>query len=119
MSQYAESSRGARSRLQGARSGLVAPNHADPVGELSGFPLIQCPECGLVRVVEGRTKKFGENHGRLFFKCARNGVRFWLIVLFPHDQQLVFEYYVDFADFVCSFPNCVVSTASRRGTSRN
>ena len=25
-------------------------------------------------MVEGRTKKDGDNHGRLYFKCARNGV---------------------------------------------
>ena len=46
----------------------------DPVGELSGFPLIMCPDYGIARVVEGRMKKDSENHGRLYFKCARNGV---------------------------------------------
>ncbi|CAO2047580.1 unnamed protein product [Urochloa humidicola] len=45
----------------------------DPVSELSGFPLVRCPQCGLARVVEGRTKKDTENHGRLYFKCPRNG----------------------------------------------
>jgi hypothetical protein len=28
----------------------------------------------MARVVEGRTQKEGENHGRLYFKCARNSV---------------------------------------------
>ncbi|CAL5084521.1 unnamed protein product [Urochloa decumbens] len=69
MAQYAESSGGrrSRSRVQAGRNVEL-----DPVGELSGFPLIRCPVCGLARVVEGRTKKDTENHGRLFFKCARN-----------------------------------------------
>jgi len=59
MSHYAESCRAARarSRLQYARSGRIAPDIAGPLGELSGFPLIPCPECSLTRVVEGRTKK--------------------------------------------------------------
>ena len=48
----------------------------DLVGELSGFPLIPCLDCGLTRVVEGQTKKDGDNHERLYFKCARNGVSF-------------------------------------------
>ena len=67
----------ARSRLQGARSTRIGFKHGvvlDPVGELSGFLLIPFPDCGLARVVEGRTKKDGDNHGRLYFKCARNGV---------------------------------------------
>ncbi|CAL4970110.1 unnamed protein product [Urochloa decumbens] len=70
MAHYAESSGGgrSRSRVQAGRNfGL------DPVGELSGFPLVPCPDCGLARVVEGRTKKDSENHGRLYFKCPRNG----------------------------------------------
>ena len=46
----------------------------DPVGELSSFPLIPCLDYGLARVVEGRTKKDGDNHGHLYFKCARNDV---------------------------------------------
>ena len=79
MSHFTESSGGgqARSRLQGARSTHIGSKHGivlDPVGELSGFPLIPCPDCGLARVVEGRTKKDGDNHDRLYFKCARNGV---------------------------------------------
>jgi hypothetical protein len=28
----------------------------------------------MARVVEGQTQKEGENHGRLYFKCARNSV---------------------------------------------
>ncbi|CAN6230877.1 unnamed protein product [Urochloa humidicola] len=69
MAHYAESSGGgrSRSRVQAGRNvGL------DPVGELSGFPLIRCPACGLARMVKGRMKKDTENHGRLFFKCPRN-----------------------------------------------
>jgi hypothetical protein len=60
----------ARSRLEASR-GIPA---SDPVGDLSGFPLIPCPDCGVAQVVEGRTKKDGQNHGRLYFKCARNAV---------------------------------------------
>ncbi|CAD6248002.1 unnamed protein product [Miscanthus lutarioriparius] len=74
MTHYAESSGGgrARSRLQGGRSTRIHSIDFDLVGELSGFPLIVCPECGLDRVVEGQMKKEGENQGRLYFKCARN-----------------------------------------------
>ncbi|CAN6246408.1 unnamed protein product [Urochloa humidicola] len=74
MSHFAESSGGgrARSRLQGARSSHIPAVVPDPVADLSGFPLIVCSDCGLSRVVEGRTKKDGKNHGRLYFKCARN-----------------------------------------------
>ena len=79
MSHFMESSGGgrARSRLQGAHSNRIGSEHGvvlDLVGELSGFPLIPCLDCNLARVVEGRTKKDGDNHGRLYFKCARNGV---------------------------------------------
>jgi hypothetical protein len=45
----------------------------DPVGELSGFPLVPCLDRGMARV-EGRTQKEGENHSHLYFKCARNSV---------------------------------------------
>jgi hypothetical protein len=51
-----------------------SPIGLDPVGELSGFPLVPCPYYGMARVVEGQTQKEGENHGRLYFKCARNSV---------------------------------------------
>jgi hypothetical protein len=50
-------------------------NHSiglDPVSELSGFPLVPFPDCGMARVMEGRTQKEGENHIRFYFKCARN-----------------------------------------------
>jgi hypothetical protein len=63
-----------RSWVQGC---LSSRNHSidlDPVGELSGFPLVPCPDCGMARVVEGRMQKEGENHSRLYFKCARNSV---------------------------------------------
>jgi hypothetical protein len=46
----------------------------DLFGELSSFPLVPCPDCGMSRVVEGRTQKEGGNHSRLYFKCARNSV---------------------------------------------
>jgi hypothetical protein len=62
----------ARSRVQGCRS---SRNHSivlDPSGELSGFSLVPCSDCGMARVVEGWTQKEGENHGRIYFKCARN-----------------------------------------------
>jgi hypothetical protein len=75
MSHYADSSGGARarSRVQGCRSSHNHSISLDPVGELSGFPLVPCPDYGMV-LVEGRTRKEGENHGRLYFKCARNSV---------------------------------------------
>ena len=76
LSHYAESSARARSRVQGARSSRIASVCVDPIGELSGFPLIPCPDSGLTRVVEGRTKKDGDNHGRPYFKCATNGVSY-------------------------------------------
>jgi hypothetical protein len=51
MSQYAESSGGgrARSRHQGGWSKRIG---FDPVGDLSGFPLVCCPDCGEARGVE-------------------------------------------------------------------
>ena len=78
MSHFAESSGGgqARSRLQGACNTRIGFEHGiipDLVGELSGFPLIPCPDCGLARVVEGWTKKDGDNHGRLYFKWLGMG----------------------------------------------
>jgi hypothetical protein len=63
-----------RSRVQGCQSGRNHSIGLDPVCELSGFPLVPCPGCGMARVVEGRTQKEGENHGRLYFKCVRNSV---------------------------------------------
>jgi hypothetical protein len=76
MSHYADSSGGARarSRVQGCQSSRNHSIGLDPVGELSSFPLVPCPDCCMDRVVEGRTQKEGENHGRLYFKCARNSV---------------------------------------------
>jgi hypothetical protein len=76
MSHYANSSGGARarSRVQGCRSSRNHSVGLDPVNELSGFPLVPCLDCGMAQVVEGWTQKEGENHGRLYFKCARNSV---------------------------------------------
>jgi hypothetical protein len=76
MLHYADSSGGARarSRVQGCRS---SHNHSivlDLVGELSGFPLVPFPDCGMARVVEGQTQKGVENNDHLYFKCARNSV---------------------------------------------
>jgi hypothetical protein len=74
MSHYTDSSEGARvrSRAQGCRSSRNHSIGLDPVGELSGFPLVPCPDCGMARVVEGQTHKEGENHSRYYFKCVRN-----------------------------------------------
>jgi hypothetical protein len=76
MLHYADSSGGARarSRVQGCWSSRNHSIGLDPVGELSGFPLVPCPDYGMARVVEGRTQKEGENHSRLYFKCVRNSV---------------------------------------------
>jgi hypothetical protein len=76
MLHYADSSGGARarSRVQGFRSSRNHSIGLDPVGEVSGFPLVPCPDCGIARVKEGRTLMEGENHGRLYFKCARNSM---------------------------------------------
>ena len=74
LSHYAESSARVRSRVQGAQNSRITSVCVDLVGELSGFTLIPCPDYDLARVVEGRTKKDGDNHGHLYFKCARNGV---------------------------------------------
>jgi hypothetical protein len=41
---------------------------------VSGFPLLTCQDCGMARVVEVQTQKEGENHDRLYFKCASNSV---------------------------------------------
>jgi hypothetical protein len=73
---YTDLSGGARARstVQGCRSSRNHSIGLDPVGELSVFPLVPCPECGMARVVEERTQKEGENHGRLYFKCVRNSV---------------------------------------------
>ncbi|CAD6235372.1 unnamed protein product [Miscanthus lutarioriparius] len=60
----------------------------DPSSELSGFPLIMCSDCGIARVVEGRPKKDSENHGRLYFKCARNG-RNGIILVRPSNWEEV------------------------------
>ena len=91
MSHFAESSGGgrARSRLQGAHNTCIGSEHGvvlDLVGELSRFPLIPCPDCHLARVVEGQTKKDSENHGCLYFMCARNGVS--CLLDFPKLAQL-------------------------------
>ena len=88
MEHYSESSGGGcvRSRLHGGPSTYIASVGLDPIGELSGFPLIPCPDCHLARVMEGRTKNDSENHGRLYFKCARNGVS--CLLDFPKLAQL-------------------------------
>jgi hypothetical protein len=76
MSHYANLSGGARvwSRVQGCQSSCNHSIGLDPVGELSGFPLVPCPDYGMAQVGEGRTQKEGENHSRLYFKRARNSV---------------------------------------------
>ena len=90
MEHYSESSGGgrARSRLHGGPSTRIASVGLDPIDKLSGFPLIPCPDCHLARVMEGRTKNDSENHGRLYFKCARNGVS--CLLDFPKLAQLGF-----------------------------
>jgi hypothetical protein len=62
------------SRVQGCWSSRNHSIGLDLVSELSGFPLVPCPDCGMARVLEGRTQKEGETHGRLYFKCAWNSV---------------------------------------------
>jgi hypothetical protein len=76
MSLYADSPGGAcaRSKVQGCRSSRNHSIGLDPVGELSGFPLVPCLDYGMARVVEGRMQMEGENHDRLYFKSARNSV---------------------------------------------
>jgi hypothetical protein len=97
MSHYADSYGGARarSRVQGCRSSRNHSISLDPIGELSGFPLIPCPNCGMARVVEGRTQKEGENHSRLYFKGARNSVSSLLCL--PKSEL----------GFLCSFDSTV------------
>jgi hypothetical protein len=76
MLHYADLSVGARARSREKRC-WSSRNHSiglDPVGELSGFPLVPCPDYGMARVVEGQTQKEGENYSHLYFKCARNSV---------------------------------------------
>jgi hypothetical protein len=63
-----------RSRVQGCRSSRNHSIGLDSVGELSGIPLVPCPDFGMARVVEGRMQKEGENHSHLYLKCARNSV---------------------------------------------
>jgi hypothetical protein len=55
MSHYADSFGGARvrSRVQGCRSSRNHSISLDPVSELSGFPLVPCPDYGMAQVVEG------------------------------------------------------------------
>jgi hypothetical protein len=76
MSCYADSSGGAhaKSRVQGCQSSRNHSNGLDPVAELRGFLLVPCPDCCIAQVVDGRTQKEGENHGHLYFKCARKSV---------------------------------------------
>jgi hypothetical protein len=76
MSHYADLSGGARARtrVQGCRSSRNPSIGLDPVGELSGFPLVRCSDCGMAQVVEGQTQNECENHGRFYFKCASNSV---------------------------------------------
>jgi hypothetical protein len=64
----------ARSRVQGCHSSRNHSIGLDPVSELSGFPLVPCPDCGMAWVVEGWTQKEGENHCHLYLKCARSSV---------------------------------------------
>jgi hypothetical protein len=72
-----------RSRVQGCWSSCNHSIVLDPVGELSDFPLVPCPDCGMAWVVEGWTHKEGEIHNRLYFKCARNSVSSLLCVPNP------------------------------------
>jgi hypothetical protein len=112
MSHYADSSGGARvrSRVQGCRSRRNHSIGLDPVGELSGFPLVPCLHCGVARVVEGRTQKEGENHGRLYFKCARNSVS--SLLCFPNMS------YDSYVLLVCDTPRIVDFIISTRSISR-
>lgn len=46
---------------------------ADPlVGEETGLPLIQCPFCNRVRVIERWMQQDSVNYGRIYIKCSRN-----------------------------------------------
>ena len=78
MSHRAESSSASRSGRRQERGCSSTRVHAVayPTGKESGLPLIECPDCGLARVIELRAKKDTVNNGRTFFKCPRNGVSF-------------------------------------------
>lgn len=41
-----------------------------PIDDVTGLPLIVCPDCRDVRVFAATTK-FGDNKGKRFFKCPR------------------------------------------------
>ncbi|XP_039823358.1 uncharacterized protein LOC120685476 [Panicum virgatum] len=75
MSDRPESSSASRSGRRQERGCSSTRVHAVayPTGKESGLPLIECPDCGLARVIELRAKKDTVNNGRTFFKCPRNG----------------------------------------------
>jgi hypothetical protein len=112
MSHYADLSRGARARskVQCCWSNCNHSIGLDPVNELSSFPLVPCPECGMARVVEGRTQKEGENHNHLYFKCARNSVS--SLLCFPNMN------YGPYVLLICSTQRIVDFIVSIRSISR-
>lgn len=65
-------------RMHGDRSSRTADLVSVPVGEETGLPLVPCPDCKLARVIERRSKKENHNLGRVYFKCPRDGVSFFV-----------------------------------------
>jgi hypothetical protein len=58
----------------------------------------------MARVVEGRTQKECENHGRLYFKCARNSMSSLLCLpnLSLDSYVLLILQYPSIVDFIVS-----------------
>jgi hypothetical protein len=96
-----------RSRVQGCRSSRNHSISLDPVGELSSFPLVPCPDCGMARVVERRTQNEAENHGRLYFKCARNSTSSLLCLKSELAFLCAFDSAVRHELWILSFPQGV------------
>ncbi|KAF8699717.1 hypothetical protein HU200_034668 [Digitaria exilis] len=75
MSRWGESQSSSRSR-PGTWSRVRPLTNVNGVGEETGLPLITCPECGRVRVIELRVKtNENGNEGRVFFKCPRRAAQ--------------------------------------------
>jgi hypothetical protein len=81
MSHYADSSGGvrARSRVQGCRSSCNHSIDLDPVGELRGFPLVRCPNCGMAQVVKGLVVFMSSVQGTRWVVCCVSQI--WVRVL--------------------------------------
>jgi len=60
-----------------------------PIDDVTGLPLIMCPDCKDVRVFAATTTQSEYNIGRRFFKCPRKNYRNVSVIIILHCPNFI------------------------------